>query len=244
MKPLKSIVSTPATILTAFAFLAFATSAAHAETVLPSDNGFETPDLGSGGSAYEYNVPGTSWNFGGESGIAANGSDFNVVGATNGNQDGMMATSTSGQAGFIQNGDGSGGSDGSFIEQDITLPAGPLSVSFDLESRDSDSAAAPDQIQVVLYDNGTYTGLGTYTPDSDTSFNLQTTDIPYDAVGGADQLFFVGSPVDSTNVNSASFIDNVQINVAPEPQTLAFLACGGLLLLVLSRFLKTKADLL
>jgi hypothetical protein len=55
---------------------------ASAATIYPVNNGFEQPDLGSGGLAYQYSPSSPGWTFTPEccSGIAANGSDFNLAG--------------------------------------------------------------------------------------------------------------------------------------------------------------------
>jgi hypothetical protein len=84
---------------------------ASATTIYPTNNGFEQPDLGSGGSAFKYSPSSPGWTFFGSvggvsgAGIAANDSAFNVAGATNGNNDNGV-TSTEGQAAFLQKGDG------------------------------------------------------------------------------------------------------------------------------------------
>src|ERR1035441_8200946 len=111
-------------------------------SVYPDDNSFDAQDLGSGFFAYQYfgktvinpyNVPQpqripnhTPWTFSGNAGIAANNSGFYVNNATNGDSTG--ATSTSGQAGFLQFKDSS-------ISQSVTLPAGAYTVTFDFEAR-------------------------------------------------------------------------------------------------------------
>ena len=70
--------------------LAIFGNCAAASTIYPTNDGFEEPDLGSGGNAYGYanqsggsgplnptpGIPG--WTFVGGSGVAANGSNFNV----------------------------------------------------------------------------------------------------------------------------------------------------------------------
>src|SRR5262249_29992930 len=73
--------------------------------IYPANNGFEVPNLGAGISAYGYGSPeaaaaglpalppGSGWTFTGTAGIAANGSNFNVNGASNGNSDGTTSTS-------------------------------------------------------------------------------------------------------------------------------------------------------
>ncbi len=44
----------------------------------PFDPGFESPDVGSGGSAYQYNATGSPWTFTGTAGVAGNNSAFTI----------------------------------------------------------------------------------------------------------------------------------------------------------------------
>ena len=104
---------------------------ASAATINPLNDGFEESNLGS--SAYQYSPPSTSWTYHGLAGIAANGSAFGVAGATNGNHNG--ATSTAGQAAFLQMGDGTLGQNGSYISQMISLAAGSYDLNFSMEGR-------------------------------------------------------------------------------------------------------------
>jgi hypothetical protein len=105
-----------------------------AAVIYPSNNGFESPDLGSGSGAYEYgNMPGWTVSVAaGFVGEAANGSAFSVSGATNGNSDGT--TSTVGQAAFLQHGDGTLAV--SSITQSVGgFVAGTASIQFSAENR-------------------------------------------------------------------------------------------------------------
>jgi hypothetical protein len=111
--------------------LAWFANTASASTIYPINNGFEQPDLGSGCDAYQYTPPSPGWTFYG-GGIAANESCFDVAGATNGNNDNHV-TSTSGQTALLQGGDGTlaGG-----FSQTLTLPtAGNWVLYFSLEGR-------------------------------------------------------------------------------------------------------------
>jgi hypothetical protein len=93
-----------AAFLGVIALVVFAATVLNASAfIYPTNNGFEQPDLGSGPLSYSYSPIAPGWTFTPQccSGIAANGSDFNLAGATNGNND-NGATSTSGQAAFLQ----------------------------------------------------------------------------------------------------------------------------------------------
>jgi hypothetical protein len=124
----------------AVSVLAFACfDTASALTVYPINNGFEQPDLGSGCGAYQYNPPSPGWAFVNSSGIAANESCFDVAGATNGNNN-NGATSTSGQAGLLQGGDGTLA--GVSFSQTLSLPtAGNWVAYFSLEGRAANDGA-------------------------------------------------------------------------------------------------------
>ena len=136
-----------------------ALTGASAATIYPVNNGFEQPDLGSG-AAYQPLAPGGT--FGGGAGIAANGSGFNLAGATNGNND-NGTTSTSGQAAFAQSGDGT--LVFSFHSQTFTLAAGSYTLNFSMEGRITTGADGAD-----VFLNGVQIG-GTLMPVSLGSFN-------------------------------------------------------------------------
>jgi hypothetical protein len=209
-----------------------------AAKIYPVNDGFEIPNLGSGRSAYGYGDPspygltvatftpnaGQGWTFTGTAGIAANGSDFGVTGATNGNQNGG-ATSTSGQAGFIQNGYGTPNT----ISETVSgLPGGPASVTFSLELRSTDDSTTG--VDVTL--NGV--DLGTYYTTSTSSFITVTT--PTTLLGaGSYVLKFTG--VEGANGHdNTDFIDNVSVNVVPEPSMpIAFLSLAAIGLLIMVR---------
>jgi hypothetical protein len=107
------------------------------------DNNFESPDLGSGATAYQYGVLGTGWTFTGTSGIAANGSSFGNSNAPSGDQ-----------VGFIQN--------GGMISQSFTVAeAGLYTISFEVAAK----SGAGDPLYIEI-DGVSY---GLCTPNS-TSF--------------------------------------------------------------------------
>jgi hypothetical protein len=196
---------------------------ASAATIYPVNNGFEEPDLGSG-AAYQPPAPG--WTFGGGAGIAANGSGFNVVGATNGNND-NGATSTFGQAAFVQSGDGT--LVFAFFSQTLTLAAGSYTLNFSMEGR---STTGADGVNVFL--NGVQTG-GTLLPASLTSFNDVSVNFG-NLAGGSYTIAFAGdSP---TGADVTTFIDNVKIvsTVPDSGGTLLLMLCSGSGLLMMRRF--------
>ena len=157
---------------------AFVAASAKAGNIVITNNGFEVPDLGSGILAYGFgtmpggigpigNTPGIGWIFSGGGGIAANGSDFLVINAPNGNSDGVM--STSGQAGVIQSGDGTFNS--SAMTQVLNgFQAGTATINFLAEGRAITGVSrGPDPIDVYL-DNIL---LGSVTPAIDV-FTLES----------------------------------------------------------------------
>ncbi len=191
------------------------------------NNGFESPDLGAGGYGYGPDHPyglgvpqlpsaPPGWSFSGTTGIAANGSAFGVTGATNGNSDG--GTSTSGQAGFVQNGYGTPNT----ISQDLSgFTPGSYEVTFSLELRGGNNAAVDVTLGGI--------DLGTYKPLSSGSFNTVTTSAAT-LSAGSNLLVFTGVNNPNGGDNTV-FIDNVRIT--PEPASLVIWGlaiAGGLLL--------------
>jgi hypothetical protein len=217
----------------AIALAGFATNPASAANIVAND-GFETPDeyilWGSAFNAYD-TPSGTSasWSFQGSSGIAANGSAFNVSNAPNGNSDGT--TSTLGQAGFIQQGDGTitdGGS--ASISQVLTLNAGTYDFSVQTEGRPSGF----NPLTAILYNAALttdYLDLN-FTPTSSTSFNAVTSSFTVPTTGQYD-LYFVGDGNDGNDVTS--FIDNAEVTAVPEPASMSLVVAGAIILIPLMR---------
>jgi hypothetical protein len=183
------------------------TPVAPALTVYPINSGFEEPDLGSGFNAFQYFPTAPGWIFSpiNGTGIAANDSAFNVIGATNFNND-NGATSTAGQAAFLQFGDGTlaGGN----VAQTITLPAGHWVLNFSLEGRIE--PYTPTGIDVFL--DGMLIGP-TLLPAAQGSFNDVSVNLGV-LTAGSYTIAFAGN--DIIGGEAATFVDNVSLSTAPD----------------------------
>ncbi len=184
------------------------------EKIYPKDNGFDTQDLKSGFSSYQYfgetiknpnnnQMPKrisnmTPWTFGGNAGIGANGSGFYVTGATNLDSNG--ANSTNGQAGFLEYADSS-------ISQKIQLPAGTFTVSFDYEGRRDYLPAN----QVAVSIDGTVLFKGA--PTNSDQFKRVTTDPITITAAGKHELMFRALGGLNNSAYPCTFIDNICIDV-------------------------------
>jgi hypothetical protein len=212
-----------ASFMLSLAFSAAISTAAQANTIYPADNGFEVPNLGTGSGAYAYNPGGSSWTFSANgAGIAANGSAFNLTAATNGNFGG--GTSSEGQAGLTQGGNGLlvGGS--STISQSVSGFAGLASLSFDIEQRPSGG----QNESVNVYVGGTL--AGNFTTGSTGAF-VQETTATIGAVGTQTITFSGLAGTGDTTV----FIDNVKITTTPEPASIVLFGLGAVGLLLAAR---------
>ncbi len=170
----------------------------YGKTIYPANSGFESPNF-QNSFAYQPSAPG--WTFGRASGIAANGSGFGVVAAPNGNSDG--ATSSLGQAAFIQGGDGTTAA-GSYFSQQLDFQAGSASVTFSIEGRGDQH----NPINVKLDD----IDLGTYSAASGLSFNTITT--PSVSINaGRHTLYFIGT--NPGGGDNTEFIDDVSLTNVP-----------------------------
>jgi cell surface hyaluronidase len=200
----------------------------HAQILYPADNGFETPDLGTPGGSnvgYLYNPTGTPWTFSGNAGITANGGQFDVEGATQGQHDG--ASSSAGQAGFVQ-GLGS-------ISQSVYLTGGEYSLTFDIEGRGGVffPEFSPDEVSVSLGGTQLYDAVPGTTLFTDVTSST-TALLP----AGYYNLVFSGE----TSGDFSSFVDNIRINqtdaipvVAPEPSSVVAFVMGLAALAVVRR---------
>jgi hypothetical protein len=207
-----------------------------ATTIYPTNNGFEQPDLGSGALAFKYSPSSPGWTFTGGisgvfgAGIAANGSNFNVTSATNGNKD-NAATSSEGQAAFLQKGDGtlSGGS----FSQMLTLPAGSWVLFFTLEGRPPvDGTQGANGVNVFL--DGVQVG-GTLFPANVGSFNDTNVNLGKLAAG-SHTIAFAGNDV--LGGDRTTFVDNVSFSTVPDSVSTLALMLGSVgVLCVLERFL-------
>jgi len=202
-------------------------SAASVKAQIITDNGFESPDLGSGTGAYAYgdqtplSSTVTGWTFVAGAGIAANGSLFDVAGATQG-QTSDSSVSTSGQAGFLQG--------LSSITQSVYLSGGEYSVSFTAEGRGGVFFPSFTANEITVSLGGTQLFDATPPP---TFFVPETTTQTGDLAPGNYDLTFSGI----TNADATTFIDNVQIDPisVPEPCSMAFLALALIVFLAVRR---------
>jgi hypothetical protein len=216
------------------ALAAISPSSVSAGPITIINSGFEVPDLGSGGNAYGYvgtqfggsgpisaSTPGIGWTFSSQgAAIAANHSDFSVNGAPNGNSDG--GTSTVGQAGVIQGGDGTFNSSSSvYIEQLLNgFQGGTATISFLAFGR---HLLGPNTIDVYLDSSlvGSVTPpVSVFTPESFT----------VDVASGSHTLRFVGN--NHLGGDSSSFIDSVGVANTPTPQPATVILLGSALLLI------------
>ncbi len=154
-----------------------------------------------------------------------------MKGATNGNSD--STTSTSGQAAFLQGGDGTA-TDVAFSQQ-LTF-GGPTEITFSAESRYAASNYGnTDTINVYL--DGTE--IGSVTP-STTIGAFQTFKLPIDYVaGGTHTLTFAGDNLQGGD--SSSFVDNVSVTVVPEPSSIVAFWGLGAVGLILAAFRRRMA---
>lgn len=186
-------------------------SSAHAALIPVQNSGFEMPAQGAGGSAYTYlNGLNNSWTYAGNTGVAANGSNFNVVGAT-GNQAAFLQYAAAGPQGTAT----------PSISQTFLFAGSQFSTNFLAEYRARYSGADPlsvfvDSIQL------TFSGLTSITPSSTSVFTSYSSDL-IALSAGSHTLKFVGL---ANSGDATSFIDEVKINSVPEPTSIALLGLG------------------
>src|SRR6476661_7044141 len=122
----------------------------------PANVGFETPNLGTGNSAYQYNPSGGSWNFTGSTGIAAFGSAFDPPAVPQGNQ-----------VAFVQQ-------FGSF-NQTFSLPVGTYRVRFRIAQRNCCSGTNDQTVSVRIGANTAANEIGVVQPPNNSAFGTYTT---------------------------------------------------------------------
>jgi len=153
-----------------------------------------------------------------------------VTGATNGNND-NGATSTEGQAAFLQKGDGTllGGS----FSQTLTLPAGSWHLFFSLEGRPPiNGTQGPNGVSVFL--DGVQIG-DTLFPASVDSFNDTNVNLGKLAAG-SHIVAFAGNNV--LGGDRTTFVDNVSLSTVPDSVSTLALMLGSVgVLCVVKRFL-------
>jgi RHS repeat-associated protein len=151
----------------------------------PLAAGFETPAVGTGSGAYQYNPGGTPWTYSSLSGVAGNGSGFTFTNppAPEGTQVAFLQTTGT-------------------ISQTVTLAAGTYALSFKAAQRGSFQSSA-QTFQVVV--DGT--AVGTFTPAGPTYADRATTD--FTVTAGAHTILFQG--LNPNGGDNTALIDQVRI---------------------------------
>jgi hypothetical protein len=151
------------------------------------DPGFETPEVGTGPSAYAYDPTDSPWTFSGDAGVAGNGSAFTAV-----NPDAPEGR----QVAFLQDFGG--------VSQTLLFAAGTYSVSFSAAQRGNGNASS--QTFQVLIDANV---VGTFTP-ADSNYTGFTTGT-FNVTTGAHTVSFAGT--DPDGLDNTAFIDQVSVNL-------------------------------
>lgn len=209
-----------------------------AATIYFTNDGFEQPDLGSGPLAYQYFPSSPGWIFSGPNGvgIATNGSNFNLAGATNGNHNGV--TSTVGQAAFLQDGDGT--LSGESVAQTLTLPAGDWFLLFSLEGRPPvEGTDGANGVNVFL--DGVQIG-STLFPAHLGSFNNVAVNLGF--LAGGDYTFAFAGTIPAEFGDHTTFLDNVRLSTTvPDSGSTLLLLTGAFVgLVVFERIFRPKRN--
>ncbi len=159
----------------------------------PIDPGFESPDLGAGPAAYQYDPTGSAWTFNGFAGVAGNGSSFTTENP-NAPQGGQVA--------FLQ-------MTGS-ASQPVTLAAGTYSILLDAAQR---AIGPSNQTIQVLVDN---VPVSSITPAS-TNYALYMT-TTFTATAGTHSIEILG--LNPHGGDNTAFVDQISIVVAQPNQPL------------------------
>jgi sugar lactone lactonase YvrE len=150
------------------------------------DFDFETPSLGTGANAYEYDPTNTPWTFQGTSGVSGNGSSFTYLNSNA--PEGV-------QVGFIQiNGQ---------VDQSADLPAGTYRVSFQAAERQALQVSS--QTIQVLVDG---VAVGSPIQPSGTSYQTYSSDL-FSVPAGNHVISLVG--VNPNGGDNTAFIDSVSV---------------------------------
>src|SRR5262249_44456353 len=153
------------------------------------DGSFETPAVGSGPSAYQYDPAASPWTFAGQSGVTGNNSGF-----TSGNPGAPQG----GQVAFLQN-------TGSF-SQAVTLAAGNYVISFSAAQRAAFQSSS--QTFQVLIDGVV---VGTFTPSSPSYVTFATS--TFAVAAGVHTITFVG--LNPNGGDNTAFIDQAVLSSPP-----------------------------
>jgi hypothetical protein len=150
------------------------------------DPGFETPSVGSGSSAYQYDPTASPWTFVGQAGVSGNGSAF-----TSGNPNAPQGS----QVAFLQ-------LTGSF-SQAVTLAAGSYVVSFSAAQRATfQSSSQTFQVRV----DGV--SVGSFTPSGSTYATLTTSS--FTVTAGVHTIAFVG--LNPNGGDNTALVDQVVVS--------------------------------
>ncbi|XZG70899.1 PEP-CTERM sorting domain-containing protein [Chitinibacteraceae bacterium HSL-7] len=200
------------------AMLAFCTLAAGQASAALVNGSFESNNVGGGYSYAGWGVQAEGWQFAQGAGVSANGTAW-------------YGTASAGNYfGFLQG--------PSSISQNVVLDApGNVSFSFDLAQRSAHNSGGAQVVQVLL--NGAL--LGSFTPFADAGWD-RWSHYSVNASGlnaGSYVLSFVG--ITNNGGDTAAFLDNVSLAVAPVPEPSTYALMGlGLAGLVFSRRRKLR----
>ncbi len=155
-----------------------------------SDPDFESPNLGTGSSAFAYRPAGSPWSFSGTAGVAGNGTTAFTSGNPNAPQGSQVA--------FLQK-------TGSMSQVVNFAAAGSYIISASAAQR-GNYITSHETVEVLV--DGT--AVGTFTPTGTTYATYLTN--AFNVTAGNHTISFVG--IDPTGAGYTAFLDQVSINVA------------------------------